>query len=125
MIILHFDLQPQFIYMNYSIYTSHQSSKYFSNKFYGVGKWFQVVGKISTNLILHIHLITRLDYFYFLRFPILLKKWGNIEIYTLLISRGAILNIKFMTSFAESNLSSCADFITLIAGHRLKKSTRK
>ena len=32
---------------------------------------------------------------------------------TLLISRGAILNIKFMTSFAESNLSSWADFITL------------
>ena len=27
--------------------------------------------------------------------------------------RGAILNIKFMTSFAESNLSSWADFITL------------
>ena len=35
------------------------------------------------------------------------------EFYTLLISRGAILNIKFMTSFAESNLSSWADFITL------------
>ena len=33
-------------------------------------------------------------------------------VYTLLISRGTILNIKFMTSFAESNLSSCADFIT-------------
>ena len=44
--------------------------------------------------------------------------------YTLLISRGTILNIKFMTSFAESNLSSCADFITLIAGRRLKKSTK-
>ena len=27
------------------------------------------------------------------------------SIYTLLISRGAILNIKFMTSFTESNLS--------------------
>ena len=46
-------------------------------------------------------------------------------LYTLLISRGAILNIKFMTSIAESNLSSCDDFIMLIAGHRLKKSTRK
>ena len=34
-------------------------------------------------------------------------------VYTLLISRGAILNIKLMTSFAESNLSSWADFITL------------
>ena len=43
-------------------------------------------------------------------------------LYTLLISRGAILNIKFMTSFAESNFSSCADFITLIAGHRPKKT---
>ena len=32
---------------------------------------------------------------------------------TILISRGAILNIKFMTSFAKSNLSSWADFITL------------
>ena len=30
-------------------------------------------------------------------------------IYTPLINRGAILNIKFMTSFAESNLSSCAN----------------
>ena len=47
------------------------------------------------------------------------------KFYALLISCGAILNIKFMTSFAESNLSSCADFITLIAGHRQKKSTRK
>ena len=43
-------------------------------------------------------------------------------LFTLLISRGAILNIKFMTSFAESNLSSCAYFITLIAGHRPKKT---
>ena len=49
----------------------------------------------------------------------------SMEIYTLLISRGVILNIKFMTSFAESNLSSWTDFITLIAGHRLKKSTEK
>ena len=32
---------------------------------------------------------------------------------TLLISRGAILNFKFLTSFAESNLPSCADLITL------------
>ena len=32
------------------------------------------------------------------------------ELYTLLVSRGAILNIKFMTSFAERNLSSWADF---------------
>ena len=46
----------------------------------------------------------------------------SLRLYTLLISRGAILNIKFMTSFAESNLSSCADFITLIAGHRPKKT---
>ena len=38
------------------------------------------------------------------------------------VSRGAILNIKFMTSFGESNLSSWADFITLIAGHRPKKT---
>ena len=40
-----------------------------------------------------------------------------------LISRGAILNIHFMASFAESNLSSCADFITLdpclIARHEM------
>ena len=34
----------------------------------------------------------------------------EIAVYTLLISCGAILNIKFMTSFAESNLSSQADF---------------
>ena len=46
-------------------------------------------------------------------------------LYNLLRSRGAILNIKFMTSFAESNLSSGADFITLISGHRLKKCARK
>ena len=37
----------------------------------------------------------------------------NIILHALLISGGAILNIQFMTSFAESNLSSCADFITL------------
>ena len=43
-------------------------------------------------------------------------------VYTLLTSRGAILNIKFLTSFAESNLSSWADFITLIAGLRPKKT---
>ena len=36
-------------------------------------------------------------------------------LYTLLISRGAILNIKFMTSFAESNQSSRADFCSLQA----------
>lgn len=35
------------------------------------------------------------------------------KLYTLLISCGTILNIKFMTSFVESNLSSCADFISL------------
>ena len=53
-------------------------------------------------------------------------------LYTLLISRGAILNVKFMTSFAESNLSSCADFITLdpclIAQHQissLKEESKK
>ena len=47
-------------------------------------------------------------------------------IYTLLISRGAILNIKFMMSFAESNLSSCTDFIMLgpclIARHQMSSS---
>ena len=46
------------------------------------------------------------------------------QFYTVLISRGAISSIKFMTSFAESNLSSCADFITLIAVYRLTKSQR-
>ena len=47
-------------------------------------------------------------------------------LYTLLISQGAILNVKFMTSFAESNLSFCADFITLdpclIARHQISSS---
>ena len=33
----------------------------------------------------------------------------KLKLYTLLISRRAILNIKSMTSFAESNLSSCDD----------------
>ena len=41
------------------------------------------------------------------------KNYENRSVYTLLISRSAILNIKFMTSLAESNLSSWADFITL------------
>ena len=44
------------------------------------------------------------------------SKWltvFEIALYTLLINHGAILNLKFMMSFAESNLSSCADFITL------------
>ena len=45
------------------------------------------------------------------------------KIYTLLVSRGAILNIKFMTSSAESNLLSWVDFFTLdpclIARHQM------
>ena len=54
-------------------------------------------------------------------FPFVSLVLSLLCVYTLLISHGAILNIKFMTSFAESNLSSCADFITLIAGHRLRR----
>ena len=48
-----------------------------------------------------------------------------IGVYTLLISRGAILNIEFMTSFAESNLPSCALFTLdpcLIARHQMSSS---
>ena len=46
-------------------------------------------------------------------FPFVSLVLSLLCVYTLLISHGAILNIKFMTSFAESNLSSWADFITL------------
>ena len=46
-------------------------------------------------------------------FPFVSLVLSLLCVYTLLISHGAILNIKFMTSFAESNLSSCADFISL------------
>ena len=53
------------------------------------------------------------------------EQWKTV-LYTLLISRGPFLNIKFMTSFAESTLSSCADFITLdpclIARHQMSSS---
>ena len=43
-------------------------------------------------------------------YPMLvLKNEITIKLYTLLISRGAILNIKFMTSFAENNLSYWGD----------------
>ena len=54
------------------------------------------------------------------------KIWLHNHLYTILISCGAILNIKLMTSFAESNLSSCTDFITLdpclITRHQMSSS---
>ena len=72
MIILHFDLQPQFKYMNYFIYTSHQNifHKYFQSLSVNADR---MLNKIFLHMDKDIHFELEIKGMY-TNFPIDLKK---------------------------------------------------